>query len=315
MSQTLSLSNFEAPNIGESAQLGADAAIAATTITVGYTDNINPDDFIYLGHLGSEAGEVVSVDTISDATHLTLVSPGTLKVHTSTTPVTVLFGDKIKVYRAANVDGSQPADTDFDFLEQISIDYDQLSTTYVDETGGSDYWYKYIYANTANGQESSLVDSMAVRGGGVGNYCSLADIREDAGVEQASGLPDATISRYRRRAQAEVDSKLGGIYVTPFDPIPEAIEQITILLATGWLLIKEYGVFDGDSNKEGRAKLKEGRDWIGLIIDGTATLPGALGVITDHDPTIAGWPNDTTALSDPLTGAGGEVSFLVGEKF
>lgn len=282
MSQTLSLANFDQPNLGETAQLGADVAIGATSITIEYTDNLDAGDYLYLGRLGSESGEQVTINTVTSATTVILVS-GTLKEHRADDPVTVLFGNKIKVYRAPNTDNRRPADNQYVFLETISIDFDQVATNYLDEDGGSNYWYKYIYLNESSAQETSLDSSQAVRGGVYGVYCSLGDIRSEAGLKNAKNLPDATVSMYRRRAQAEIDSKLGTVYTVPFNPVPDAINEIATLLGAGWLLLKEYGAMNEGNRKSGGAKVKEARDWLSLIQTGAAGLPDAEAITGEPD--------------------------------
>jgi hypothetical protein len=261
MSQTLQLSNFDNPNIGETTQLNADVAVADTTLTINFSDDIEAGDLLYLSRLGSESGEVVTIATIVDADSVT--ASAATKPHNRFEEATVLFGDQIKIYRATNVDGSLPDDDTFSFLDTTNIDYDQSTTTYIDDNGGSGYWYKYIYRNSSSGEETLLSDSSAARGGGVGNYCSIQAVREEAGFQNNKYINDSQINNERQAAQDEINAELNGIYTIPFEaPISPLITRITKTLAAGFLLSKDYGVVNKFSTNNGDAKVKEARDML-----------------------------------------------------
>src|SRR6476469_3662736 len=100
MSQTLRIVNFGELNIKERGNLAADAAVAATSLTVNYTDNFAVGDFLYIGRLGSESGEVSAIATIPDADTVTVAA--LTKPHLRFDDIQTLFGDQIKIYRASN---------------------------------------------------------------------------------------------------------------------------------------------------------------------------------------------------------------------
>jgi hypothetical protein len=80
-----------------------------------------------------------------------------------------VVGGSIRIYRAANVDGSGPDDEDFALLTLRSIDADQQTTYYTDPVGSSDYWYKLTYYDATANAEAALADAVAVRGSDYGH--------------------------------------------------------------------------------------------------------------------------------------------------
>lgn len=315
MAEPLTIDNTGVPII-ERSQLAADALATDTALTLVSSANMQENQFVLVVGFGQETAELRGITGI---TGNVLTVPGLSNAHRSQTLVFILQADRYRVYRAANVDGTVPTFVLGDLLAELDIDVDDVQTTYVDSTGGSGYWYKVTQYNSLADSETALEDSTAVRGGGTGDYATMADIREDAGFEQSYNLPDATVSRYRRRAQAEIDSKLGAYFTVPFAVVPEAIHDITCILAAGWLQLKDYGAFGDGTNKDGREKLKEAREWLGIILtnaqNGLNTIPPAELLDTTSDDRVEGWPDDTTAMADRIYGAGGDVAFRIGEGF
>jgi hypothetical protein len=315
MSQTLQLSNFDDPNIRETAKLNADVTVNDTALTINFSDNLDAGDFLYLSRLGSESGEVVTVASIIDADSIT--TSAATKPHSRFEDATVLFGDQIKIYRATNVDGSLPADDTFSFLDTTNIDYDQSTTTYVDDTGGSGYWYKYIYRNSSSGEETLLTDSSAARGGGVGNYCSIQAIREEAGFQNNKYINDSQVNNERQAAQDEINGELAGIYTIPFEvPINPMITRITKVLAAGFLLSKDYGVVNTFSTNNGTTKTKEARDLLAKIANKEYVLTDATGTDTSipgSGRSFGGFP-DSDGVAD-TTGADSKRGLRMSDVF
>lgn len=315
MAQTLTLSNFDNPNIRETTKLNADVAVADTNLTISFSDDIEAGDFLYLSRLGSESGEVVTVASIIDADSIT--ASAATKPHGRFEDATVLFGDQIKIYRAINVDSSQPADDTFTFLDTANIDYDQPTTTYVDDTGGSGFWYKYIYRNSSSGEETLLTDSSAARGGGVGNYCSIQAIREEAGFQNNRYITDNQINNERQAAQDEINAELNGIYTIPFEtPISPLITRITKTLAAGFLLSKDYGVVNSFSTNNGTNKTKEARDMLMKLSTKEYVLTDSSGTdtsIAGSGRSFGGFP-DSAGVAD-TTGADSKRGLRMSDVF
>jgi hypothetical protein len=280
MSQTLHLNNFDDPNIGEISKLGADVQPGDLTLQLNYTDDYEPHDFIYLSELSSESGEIVTVDAVTNATSLSLLTPGARKTHATYEKVTRIFGDQIKIYRALNVNGTQPADGVFEYLDTINIDFDQPSTAYIDDSANpGDFWYKYIFLNSFNGEETNLADSSASRGGGIGNYCSVQTIKQVAGLTGNRYIAESIYDTCRKAAQDEVNGALYGLYTIPFsNPVPAKIADITSRLAAGLLLTgpiaAQYTTLQTKGEKlrdDARADLEKIKQRATPLIDATGT--------------------------------------------
>ncbi|ROS29605.1 hypothetical protein EDF22_1349 [Rathayibacter sp. PhB127] len=139
MATTLKIQSFVESNIRERGELAAAAPAGATSLTVRSTEGFLPGHIIYVGALSREGCERVVIASATDPTVLTLLTPLTLN-HSQFEPVTSVVGDLIHIYRAANIDGSVPADDFFTVLATRNIDPDQLSSYYTDAGGSSAFW-------------------------------------------------------------------------------------------------------------------------------------------------------------------------------
>ncbi|MCZ4570334.1 hypothetical protein [Rhodococcus erythropolis] len=180
------------------------------------------------------------VESLADDTTVTLVSP--LKYpHAAFADVTGVLGDMVHFYRATNVDGKVPADDQFTVLATRDIDPDQPSTYMTDNSGGSEFWYRSTYFNANINDETALTDSEARRSQDWSNYCSLDEIRAEAGFTSAFNPNDSLMFRHKRSAQSKINTALGAVYTVPFKPVPEIIRTLTIKLAAGKLVQSAYG--------------------------------------------------------------------------
>ena len=107
MSQTLTIKNFASPNIVEVSELTADVAAAATSFPLANVQGFAQDDYFVVGRLGGESSEQLIVSSVSSPNVVS--TAGSARAHTKFEPVTKLFGNQIKIYRASNVDGSTPS--------------------------------------------------------------------------------------------------------------------------------------------------------------------------------------------------------------
>ncbi|PPH83922.1 hypothetical protein [Rathayibacter sp. AY1D9] len=189
MATTLKIQSFVESNIRERGELAAAAPVGATSLTVRSTEGFLPGHTIYVGALSREGCERVVIANATDPTVLTLLTPLTLN-HSQFEPVTSVVGDLIHIYRAANIDGSVPADDFFTVLATRNIDPDQLSSYYTDAGGSSAFWYRSTYYNATTNDETALSNSDPVRGDDFGHYATIAAIRSEAGFGQAHNLSD-----------------------------------------------------------------------------------------------------------------------------
>ncbi|AZZ51427.1 hypothetical protein [Rathayibacter festucae] len=240
MATTLKIQSFVESNIRERGELAAAAPAGATSLTVRSTEGFLPGHTIYVGALSREGCERVVIANATDPTVLTLLTPLTLN-HSQFEPVTSVVGDLIHIYRAANIDGSVPADDFFTVLATRNIDPDQLSSFYTDAGGSSAFWYRSTYYNATTNDETALSNSEPVRGDDFGHYATIAAIRSEAGFSGATNLSDLDVDQQRRAAETEINSTLSLAYTVPFKPVPDAIRVLTEKLAAAMLLTNAYG--------------------------------------------------------------------------
>lgn len=301
MATTLQIESFGEINLRERTELSTDYVPLATTIKVQSSEGYVSGQTIYVGQMSREGVEKAVIATVVDETTISLTQALKLP-HARYEPVRAVLGDLIHVYRAANINGSVPADEAFTVLATRSINADHQSTYYTDSSGDSSFWYRFTYYNAITLDETDLADSVAVRGDDFGHYASISEIRVEAGFENALNLKDSTIDLHRRAAETEINAALSGAYTVPFAPVPGIIRTLTIQLASAMLLIQAYGESAGN-----RQKLKDAR----AAIDG---YKNQSSVLTDND-------GNSLSTSDSISGYPGAPSreapryFRMGEKF
>lgn len=272
MSVILEIDNYPNLNIKETTGLAADLAPATTSLVLTNNENIVEGDFLIVGRRGSETGELRTVDSVTGAT-IAVTDAITLH-HDIYEDVTALMGDVIRIYRAANVNGTAPADGAFTLKDPIEIDVDQASTRYTDDTGSADYWYKYTYYHSVTHVETDLSQTIAVRGGNIGQYATIDDIRSAAGFENNRNITAHYIDGFRRSAQDQINGKLSGVYSLPFlAPINSFITQITESLAAGHIKLAQFG----RNNAEGKSMVDWAEAQLDKIRSGELTLTDAAG--------------------------------------
>lgn len=322
MSQKLTINNYSDINILEETELTADAASAQAVIAVTNTDGFATNSHYVIGRIGGESLEKLLCLSVAAPTGITATT-NLVRSHKQSEKVTKIYGNKARIYRASNSDGSQPADADFSLLTTVDLDFDGSDTTYTDTAGSSDYWYKFTYYDSVATTETPLAQSTAVRGGGVGNYASLASIRKQAGLENNRYISDDKIEEKRQAAQRLIDAELNGVYVIPFvAPINPLISEITRLLAGGYLLTQEYTINSGGRlYAEGQSMIdrvtnKEKTGLLDRLNSKELKLTDVTGApeTTSGVSTYSGWPNATTETADPTVG-GGARGFRVSDRY
>jgi hypothetical protein len=318
MSQILKIANFSARNLRETGVLDADQAATGSPVSllIQNSQDFSSSDIVMIGTLGSEKAEKKSISSVADATHITV--PSLSFAHLRGETITKLFGDQIKIYRAANVDGSVPADSAFGAAyATINIDTDQEQTIYTDATGSSSYWYKSTYYNSVSTSESALSDATAVRGGSgesiTYDYATLEGIRQEAGLTNNKWITDEQIRAKQTAAQSYIDASLVGRYVVPFTaPFNPLIVEITKKLAAGYLLVDDYGPTQTLDTRQGQAKIDyvtnaQKTGVLDKIVARQLSLTDVKGnetVVTDSG-SFDMWPDSTTGtdMTDPDNGA------------
>ncbi|MCT2077508.1 hypothetical protein [Dietzia cinnamea] len=288
MAYTVQCESFQEVIVKERTQLRAGSLAGATTLTVVSAQGIANGDVILVGTPGLDGCERAVVSAVASETQLTLVDELKLP-HAAYDALTALKADRVRVYRASDLLNNPPeASAAWTVLGERELDVDQLSTYYSDPEGGDAFWYRYTYVDTADTFES--IPSVPVRGTGYRRYCSIREIREEAGFLNAVNLRDTLVEQQRRAAEAEINAVVSGIYGAhlPFDPVPEIVRTLTIQLAAGLLLLVTFG----EESQRGNELTKSVRTRLKAIAarEETIDIPGELPGGTT---TVNFWPDET----------------------
>ena len=322
MPTLIKLENYPSINIKERAELAEEVAAAATAVPLVSAQNIAEGvDFLYIGRPGQEKVEKRLAGAV---TGNSVAVSALAYAHPQFGVVNVLRGDQIQVYRAANVDGTPPADSSFsEHGSKVDIDPDQIQTDYNDATGSTSFWYKYRYYNSdSSSYVTDLSEVKAIRGAEYGNYTTIAAIRIEAGIQNNPYISDKYVADKRAQAQAIINAALKGTYTVPFTgDIPEVVERMVELLAAGYILKAEFGDQATGTDRDGQGKIDEvlrtDEDNPGLlqqVINGTYQLTDEAGGTVATTERISGWPNATTA-DTAVEDGGSKRKMRMGMKF
>lgn len=319
MPSIIKFDNFPASNVKEKTYLDEASLAGVTSLTVRSTQGIGADDIGYVGYQGDEQTEKFTVPnpaTGLDETSLPL-SGATDYPHAALADVVVVRGDQGKIYRAPAVGNAQPADNAFVELATIDLDPDNLETLYEDAGGSTAFWYKVTYVNSETDAETPLSDSLAYRGDNFAAYSTVSAIRIEAGLQDATRVPDSTIVNRRREVDDIINSALVDDYGVPFEaPIPPQISLISTLMTAGYLMNNEYAYSPSAEFGPGDPKIREGKELLEKIRTHEATLVDESGesILPASSSDVDGWPNNTTAEALPED-AGGARRHRITDEF
>lgn len=300
MSELLSALNYDESNITAQSVVALPANAGQKVVKVD-----NPESFITNGFVVIGRGENAEMGQINSITgqNLNLIEDLQLD-HIRDESVTQLLGNTIRFFRAPNTDGSRPASDQFSILATVEITPDQMATTYLDNDGGANYWYKFIYYNDFNDNDyTDLDDAIAVRGGDSGYYCKISDVRLEAGMKDNPWITDDEVLQKLVGAQGEVNSALRrGGYTLPLVDVPDMVAHATRLLAAGYLLLADYGPDQNGLTKDGNSKIAQAREILRGIAEGETALTVGNEVVTAKaGHGVSGFPRSVD-LEDSPTG-------------
>lgn len=292
--------NFPQSNIAEETFLTADALAAQKVINVENTDGLLASYYLLIGMKGAESSQIDKIATGGISGLAVTCDDNLLSKHYRNEPVFVVKSNQIKIYRAANVDGSVPEDASFSLLTTKNIQADQLYTEYTDTNGGSGYWYKYTFYNSSTTDESPLSDAIPVRGGNYGLYASVDEVRDEAGLNDNPWITSQVIASKLSQAQSEVNGSLAiGGYTLPLETVPDLVKNATLMLAAGYVLTKDYGPEHTGTNKDGQLKIKMAKDILMKIEKGKASLiDNITGQAISQTAGVRSYPDDNTELDN-----------------
>ena len=300
--------NFIAPNEsvneGEKTYLDADSAIGATTITVERAGDYASNDFLRIGRRGKEKSELRKISSITG--NVITLSTALTYAHLDGDEVVKLFYDQRKLYKETAIGSGVYAISGT--AKTIEIDNPD-GTLFQDSAGSASYRYKCTYYNSHTLAETSQADAVAVYGGDSGTYCSIDEIRAEAGFEDNAYVNDGDILKMRNKATNEVDAALKNVYTLPLSYVPEIITDITKKLAAGRLMSKQYAGIEPMFEKLGKEMLKEARSLLKDITNRKLILMDAssnqLSKVDTGKPS--GWPDGTTEDEDEDNAGGGRM--------
>ena len=242
-------------------EITADVAAGSDkAVTVENGNEFDVNDYAILGVAGSEKSEIAKITVVSGNT----ITFETLALaHKDNDPITKVLFNQRKLYGCATETGT------FVIIETKDIEVDNPQGTYFEYTG--DYLYfKCTYYNEHTTEESSIDDAVAVLGGESDRYCSIEAIKKQAGLLENPYTNNADVERKRSAAENEIDSAISDRYSLPLLEIPALIENVTVLLAAGYLDYQEFGAESG-----GVKWLGEARGILKNIEKGTRKLLGS----------------------------------------
>ncbi len=282
-------------------------AASATPISVDNNNNFAINDYAIIGTEGSETPEIKKI-TATPTGQIVVSALGF--AHKIGEPVVKIAFNQRKLYGCATEGGT------YIFIETKDIEVDNPQGTYFSYTGIAYSWFKATYYNETTLEETAIADAVATQAGEVQHYCSVYDIREEAGFLDNPYISDGRIHLYRLAAESEVKGSIAAVYALPLSEVPDIIKEATIMLAAGRLLYKEYGSDTEGLAKNGIEKIKEGRGILKAIRDGNLILWDSndeeLELI--NETNISGWPDDTTEDEDE-DNSGGGIKFRISQDF
>lgn len=291
--EILIVKNFSSLNQLQKTKLTSAVSEGGTTLAVENESGFDTDHKVLIAP-SSEFAEIRTVNAVSDES-IDLTGDALDHAHDEDTEVIKLRGDKIRIYRAANVDGSVPAAGSFSLLTTVTIVADQVETEYIDSSGGSGYWYVSTIYNSVDDTETDIDVDNARRGGGYGYYATIDQIRKTAGFEGADFISDNDIAEAREDANSIIKGRIRKRYTLPLSTVPKMLIRIERLIAAGLILTDEYSIDSGGTENEGNAKYKKGMSLLNELVTGETELVSADEGLEEETSTIEAFPTSELA--------------------
>lgn len=270
----------------ERARVSADVSAGSTvSVTLTNGEGYAANDWLVMGYEGSENAELCQIASITG--NVAVIS--TLRLaHKADEPVVKYRYNKRKFYGCTTATGNFTELTSYG--SPVTIGVDDPQGAILEYTGSEGYTYfKATYYNSTTTDESNIADADAVLADESLRYCSIYAIKKQAGLNNNPYIVDGDVETYRKRAENEVNSYIISRYTLPLvngdgtSEIPWMIENITTLLAAGYMDWQEFGE-DGN----GKKWLGEARSLLKKIQDGSQSLIGLDGVQMTEVDVLSG---------------------------
>lgn len=279
------------------------AAGSSVVLTVPNSDGIVANKYVVVGYEGSEQAELCKVTAVS-ATSITVQ---TLKLaHKADEPITLYRYNQRKFYGCLTATGTFVELTTSGSPADIQVGDPQGA--YLEYVGSEGYLYfKSTYYNSTSLEETPIADAVAVLSNDSLHYTSLYNIKRQAGLLVNPYITDGIVDTYRKRAENEVKSYIATRYTMPLAEVPSIIENVTTLLAAGYMDYQEFGK-DG----EGVKWLAEARAILRAITKGAQRLFNSSDVELAY-PTAG---NQVKSYPDQVDNTNGPARvFTMGQRF
>jgi len=274
----------------------AKASDSPVSVAVKSNQGFEVGDYVVVKRIGTEQAHICSIDDVVG--NETIILHNLLHDLAVGDQITKIAFNQRKLYGCATKDGT------YVFIEAKDIAVDNPQGTPFTYNGTEYNWFKATYYNSRTATETDINDAIATQLDGLSHYCSIHDIREEAGFLDNNYIDDGRINALRLQAEAEVKASIGSVYALPLKAPNEVVRTITKLLAAGWLMYQEYGVEASGTSKDGTDKIKQARSMLDAIRNHTLRLFDENDVELERAPasvsggTIEGYPNNTAPDSE-----------------
>lgn len=317
-SEILQAENLNPNNIAAIDTVNVTVNAGDNTVTAKNAVDFTTNDFFRIGD-----GETAEIKQVNGVAGQVITINGTFSFkHNRFEELIKLRGDKIQFLRAADLGTNYPPpDVNFTQFALVSIDASSFITEAIDASGGSGYWYKYVYYDSFTLSTTNIADAVAVRGGDYGHLCTIPDVRLASGFVRNYKVTDAMLSDARDMAESEVKSALFGAgYILPMvdgqsNPFtPPVVRNVAKILAGGYALLDQYMITGQTNNKDATNKITMGQKLLANITGENYTLIDGAGKALAKTSKINGWPDSTTADAD-IDSNGGDTNFPMLKKY
>jgi len=269
----------EKSKVASDVSAGNDATIVLEN-NQGFVD----DDYVIVKKEGNEQVHICKINAVVS---------GNTDIQVDTLKHNLVEGDEvIKIlYNQRKLYGCTTETGSYTLKDTKDIEVDNPRGTFFEYTGAEGYLYfKCTYHNATTSEESSIADAVAVLGGESDRYCSLYQIKKQCGLTENPYVEDSIVENKRKQAENEIDSAIAQRYTLPLSEIPALIENITVLLAAGYLDYQEFG-----GEGAGVKWLGEARGLLKNIIKGQRRLLDSCGdeLARKTSAQIKGYPDDS----------------------
>lgn len=292
--------------------LDADITAGDTvSLTVLNNSAFAQNDYIVIGYEGSESAELCQISSAVIA-GTTMVIATAVRNHKKGEPIVKYRYNKRKFYGSTTETGTYTELTAYG--SPVTIQVSDPQGTYLEYTGSEGYeYFKATYFNTQDSRETDTADSDSVQGDQSARYCSIYAIRVQAGLTNNPYITDGQVETYRKRAENEVNSYIISRYQLPLvnasgvSEVPWMIENITTLLAAGYMDYQEFG-----QEGMGVKWLGEARGLLKKIQGGEQALIDISGQMMAEFETLSG----VQSYPDTVDNTDGPVQvFTMGQRF